>query len=102
MAKRKLSGATRSVAVQSRPRMPRKKRSNAGGAGSLYSVHPGIAMVQRWIDELAAKTGRSLDQWLKHIRQDGPKSEKDCREWLKEQYRLGTNSAGWLAEKALG
>ncbi len=31
---------------------------------SLYSVHPGVAMMQKWIKELPAKTGRSLDEWI--------------------------------------
>jgi len=29
---------------------------------SLYSVHPGVAMVQKWIAELKVKTGRSVDE----------------------------------------
>lgn len=69
---------------------------------SLYSVHPGVAMVQRWIAEMKGKTGRTLEEWVKHIQQAGPKSEKDCREWLTAQYELGANTAWWLAEKAFG
>jgi hypothetical protein len=69
---------------------------------SIYSVHPGVAMVQKWINEMAEKTGRSLSQWLAHIKRDGPKTEKDCRQWLKEEYSIGTNTAWWLAEKAFG
>jgi hypothetical protein len=57
-------------------------------------------MIARWVSELAAKTGRSLDDWLSHIKREGPKTEKDCRDWLKDQYQLGTNTAWWLAEKA--
>ena len=35
---------------------------------SLYSVHPGIAMVQFWVISLPEKTGRSLDQsFVPHI-----------------------------------
>src|SRR5688572_15817388 len=59
-------------------------------------------MVQKWIAELAEKTGRSLDEWVRHVKKFGPKSEKDCRLWLKEQHHLGTNTAWWLAEKAFG
>ena len=59
-------------------------------------------MLERWVAELAAKTGRSLDEWLRHIQESGPKTEKECRTWLSEKYQLGTNSAGWLAEKAFG
>ena len=69
---------------------------------SLYSVHPGVAMVQKWVETLPEKTGRSLDEWLKHIKKSGPKDEKECRAWLKENYKLGTNTAWWLAERAQG
>jgi len=30
----------------------------------LYSVHPGVAMVQTWMTELPEKTGRSLEEWI--------------------------------------
>ncbi len=68
----------------------------------LYSVHPGVAMVQKWIAELKPKTGRSLDQWLRHIKSAGLPDEKSCRIWLNEVYGVGTNTAWWLAEKAFG
>ncbi|MBW8885619.1 MAG: DUF4287 domain-containing protein [Planctomycetia bacterium] len=58
-------------------------------------------MVQKWVAELNEKTGRTLDQWIKHIQHAGPPDAKDCRDWLKKAYSLGTNTAGWLAEKAL-
>ena len=35
---------------------------------SLYGVHPGVLMVQKWIAELKVKTGKSLDEWMKHIK----------------------------------
>ena len=69
---------------------------------SVYSVHPGVVMTQRWIAELKEKTGRSLDEWLKFIRKNGPKTEKERREWLKTEHGLGTTSALWLAERAEG
>lgn len=69
---------------------------------SIYGVHPGVAMTQKWIAELKQKTGRSLDEWLRLIKKAGPKDEKSRREWLKTEYRLGTNSAWWLAERAAG
>ena len=65
-----------------------------------YSVHPSVQMVVDWVEQLPEKTGRSLDGWLKHIRADGPKDEKARREWLAKTYKLGTNTAWWLAEKA--
>lgn len=68
----------------------------------IYSVHPGVLMTQKWIAELKQKTGRSLDEWLKHIKKDGPKDEQDRRAWLKEEYGLGSNTAWWLAERSIG
>jgi hypothetical protein len=59
-------------------------------------------MMQKWIAELKPKTGRSLAEWLAHIKSTGPPDEKTCREWLKSAYGLGTNSAWWLAEKSFG
>lgn len=67
-----------------------------------YAVHPGVAMVQKWVAELKEKTGRSLDEWLALIKKDGPKDEKARRDWLKTKFELGTNSAWWLAERAEG
>jgi hypothetical protein len=69
---------------------------------SIYGVHPGVAMTQKWIAELKQKTGRSLDEWLRLIKKSGPKDEKARREWLKTEHGLGTNSAWWLAERADG
>lgn len=69
---------------------------------SLYSVHPGVAMVQKWIAELPEKTGRSLEQWIRHVQEDGPPSEKERRDWLKNTYKMGTNSAWWIVERAEG
>ena len=79
-----------------------KAVADSAGAGSQYSVHPGVVMVQKWIGELPAKTGRSLDEWLAHIRKCGPKEEQAARDWLAAEYRLGTNTAWWLTEKAFG
>jgi hypothetical protein len=74
---------------------PPKKRS-------IYGVHPGVAMTQKWITELKQKSGRSLEEWLALIKKKGPKDEKARREWLKTEHGLGTNYAGWLAASADG
>ena len=63
---------------------------------SIYSVHPGVTMVQKWMAELKQKTGRTLEEWLKLIRKEGPPTEKERREWLKTEHGLGTNTA-WAA-----
>jgi len=59
-------------------------------------------MVQKWKDELPAKTGRSLDEWIAFARKSGPPGEKERRDWLKRENNLGTNSATWIAERAEG
>jgi len=69
---------------------------------SIYGVHPGVAMTVKWITELKQKTGRSVEEWMKLIQQEGPTTEKERRDWLKEKHGLGTNSAWWLAERSFG
>jgi Domain of unknown function (DUF5655)/Domain of unknown function (DUF4287) len=78
--------------------MPSKKPKVQG----LYSVHPGVAMVQKWVAELKPKTGRSLEEWLASIKKDGPPTEAERRDWLKKKHGLRTNSAWWLAERSVG
>ena len=69
---------------------------------SPYSVHPGVAAMQKWIEDLEEKTGRSLESWIALMKKDGPKDEKAWREWLKTKHKLGTNSARCIAERAEG
>ena len=69
---------------------------------TLYSVHPGVKMVQGWIERLPEKTGKTLDQWVEIVQKDGPATEKERREWLKQVHGFGTNHAWWLAERADG
>jgi hypothetical protein len=59
-------------------------------------------MVQKWIEDLPAKTGKSLDEWVRLVKEAGPATEKERRDWLKKQHGLGTNSAWWIAEHAEG
>jgi hypothetical protein len=69
---------------------------------SIYGVHPGVLMTQRWVAELKQKTGRTLDEWIEFIKKEGPPTEAGRRVWLKDQHQLGTNSAWWLAERSVG
>ena len=54
--------------------MPRAARPKAKKADApiAYSVHPGVAMVQKWVNELKAKTGRTLEEWCAYITKEGP------------------------------
>ena len=69
---------------------------------SIYGVHPGVLMTQKWIAELKQKTGRTLEEWLKVIKKEGPQDEQPRRDWLKTKFGLGTNTAWWLAERSVG
>ena len=69
---------------------------------SIYGVHPGVMMTQKWIAQLKEKTGRTLEEWLKHIKKEGPPTEQARRDWLKDELGLGTNTAWWLAERSVG
>lgn len=69
---------------------------------SVYSVHPGIAMVEKWVSELPQKTGRSIEEWITLVKTSGPPTEKERREWLKKEHKLGSNTAWWIAERAEG
>ena len=78
------------------------KSATSTATQSIYGVHPAVAMTQKWIAELKQKTGRSLDEWLKLIKKEGPATEKERRAWLKETHGLGTNSAWWLSDHSFG
>jgi hypothetical protein len=71
-------------------------------APPAYDVHPGVAMVQKWVAELPAKTGRSLDEWADLVRRSKLPTDKAKREWLKAEYGHGTNTAWWIVEYADG
>ena len=65
-----------------------------------YSVHPSVQYVRNWIDTLSQKTGRSLDEWLRLVEEQGPPTAKERTAWLKAEHGLGTNTAWWLADRA--
>src|SRR5437016_4816974 len=69
---------------------------------TIYDLHPGVAMVQKWLAELKEKTGRSMEEWIALVKKEGPKDEKSRREWLKSKHKFGTNGAWWIAERADG
>lgn len=68
---------------------------------SIYAVHPSIQLIEHWIADLKAKTGRSLDDWVRLVRAKGPKTESARRDWLKDEQGLGAQAAGWIAERSV-
>jgi hypothetical protein len=77
-------------------------KAGTAKSSAIYDVHPGVAMVQKWVAELESKTGRSLEEWIALVKKERPKDEKSRRDWLKTKHKLGTNSAWWIAERAEG
>jgi hypothetical protein len=77
--------------------MPAKAQSK-----STFDVHPAVAMAQSVIAAMKEKTGRSLEDWLEVVGNDGPPTEKERRDWLKAKHGLGTNYAGFIAETSVG
>src|SRR5882762_7527478 len=69
---------------------------------TIYDVHPGVEMIQKWVAELKEKTGRTLEEWIALVRAEGPKDEKSRREWLKTRHKFGTNSAWGLRNARTG
>ena len=67
---------------------------------TIYDVHPGVHMVQKWLAELRQKTGRSMEEWIALVKKEGPKDEKSRRQWLKSKHQFGTNGSWWIAERA--
>jgi hypothetical protein len=59
-------------------------------------------MMQNNLAKLKEKTGRNLEEWIAFIKKAGPPGEKERRDWLKKEHGLGTNYAGWLAERVDG
>lgn len=76
--------------------MPKPETANP------YSVHPSVLTTQAWVRTLPEKTGRSLEEWIRLVQEEGPPTEAERRDWLKAGHGLGTNSAGWIAERSLG
>lgn len=82
--------------------MPKAPRPKSKPGAIEYSVHPGVAMVMKWVADLKEKSGRSLEEWQTYIRKNGPDDLAARRRWLKEKHGIGTNTAWWLAERADG
>jgi hypothetical protein len=80
--------------------MPRHSSTTA--KKSVYSVHPSVAYAQAIIRNLPETTGRSIDEWMALVKKSGPAGEKERREWLKKNYKLGGTTAWMIAERAEG
>ena len=69
---------------------------------SPYSLHPGFAMEATSLANLSARTGKTLEQWIRIVKKSGPQAAKDRREWLKSEHGITTNYAAWIVDRAEG
>jgi hypothetical protein len=69
---------------------------------SLYSLHPGLAMIESSKRLLEERTGKTVDDWVALTREDGPADVAARREWLKSEHGFTTNYAKWIADLASG
>ena len=67
-----------------------------------YDLHPSVRMAESVTKGMKEKTGRSIDEWVRHVNQHGPGGEKERAAWLKSEHGLGTNYASWIAGKSVG
>jgi hypothetical protein len=58
--------------------------------------------MQAWITGLLPKTGRTLEEWIELVQEEGPETERERRAWLREKHGLGTNASWWIAQRAEG
>ena len=86
-----------------------KKAGKVGGgatankSSSAYDVHPSVAMMQKWVAELKAETGRTLEQWVALTQKEAPAEGHKARvEWLRKTHKLSNNMAWAIAERAGG
>lgn len=67
-----------------------------------YGVHPAVAHNLSIIENMPAKTGKSLEQWIAALRRGGPKGDEKAQvEWLKGR-GVGHTSACIIVERAAG
>jgi hypothetical protein len=78
-------------------------KASKQNSAMLYGVHPSVAIMQKWIAELKAKTGKTLEQWVALTQKEGPADGHKSRvEWLRHAHKLSNNAAWAIAERAGG
>lgn len=68
---------------------------------SLYSMHPSFDHEEAGLRLIKERTGKTLEEWMAHVKRNGPAEPRARLAWLKKQ-GLTTNYAGWVASRACG
>jgi hypothetical protein len=69
---------------------------------SHYSLHPGFAREAAYRENLAERTGKTLEQWVAVARKRGLPTVKERVAWLTATHDLTTDYARWIAEECDG
>jgi len=67
-------------------------------APPAYDVHPGVAMVQKFVAELPGKTGKPLEEWGELVDAQALDTAAEKRDFLRKKHGFGTNAAAWIVE----
>jgi len=70
-------------------RMSFMPKPSANKTHGPYTVHPGVAMVLKWIEELPGKTGRSLEEWIALTKTSGPPDGERTTRMAQERTMAG-------------
>jgi hypothetical protein len=75
----------------------------APAARPRYGAHPAFTNQEAAFKaKLLERTGKTLEGWVAFVGASGPPDFKVRVAWLKGEHGLGTNYAGWIAERADG
>lgn len=67
----------------------------------LYNMHPSFDYEEAGLRLIKVRTGKTLEEWIAHVKKNGPEEPKARVAWLKKQ-GLTMNYAGWVASRASG
>jgi len=56
---------------------------------TIYDVHPGVAMMVKWVAELKGKTGWSVEECVALVKKEGPEDEKVAARMAEDQAQIG-------------
>ena len=60
------------------------------------------AMLQKIVDDMPERTGKTFPAWVKIAKKDGPDKQMACVKWLKQTHSLLHNQALVVAAEAVG
>ena len=67
-----------------------------------YSVHPSIEHLQQLRLNLPSETGRSLAEWVRLVRKEGPEGAAERVAWLRHEHKLGKATAALVLDAVDG